>query len=146
MRDLGSFSYPLRDTLDRRAAGISFEDTAALSNRRQRHTRSAEGTSAPAVACKRGRTVEGHLASLWMKGAVTDAMAKRAPQLRLAEALAPLGLPDPPPSAIRTPRSVRRKSFRDLMRSGVRPIVFNILVAMLHFAALKYIFLPIGAG
>jgi hypothetical protein len=67
------------------------------------------------------------------------------PLAGLVEALAPLGMPDMRYASRRTrgDRVARTRAATYLVR--VRPVVVNLaMVVVIHLAAIRYVFLPIG--
>jgi hypothetical protein len=65
----------------------------------------------------------------------------RAPDSAFVDALAPLGLPESPRDLERMTRRAR-----NALVGSTRAILTTLAVAALHGVALRFIFLPIGAG
>jgi hypothetical protein len=69
-------------------------------------------------------------------------MKTQSPQARFHEALPPIGLPDLPATPASGQRPSRTSQLKDVAATVGRWITISATVAVIHVAALRYIFLP----
>ena len=91
--------------------------------------------------------IDGSLSAIWHYASRSNAFRPEAsgPLAELIEALAPLGMPDVRYASRRNYGGWITRICAATYLVRVRPIVINVAVVMvIHLAAIRYVFLPIG--
>jgi len=105
------------------------------------------GGTTGVVVCEWQR-LGGRLSARWRYASQPNALHAGAsgPLPGLIEALDPLGMPNVRYALRRSycGWAARTRAAMYVAYSGARPIVINLAVVVIHLAAIRYVFLPIG--
>ena len=94
--------------------------------------------------------LDGRLSARWRTASHPNALqaGARGPLPGLIEALDPLGMPDVQYASRRSYGGwgARTRAAMYVACSAAGPIVINVAVMVIHLAAIRFVFLPIGAA